>query len=284
MLAPQPLGTAELPKDRVLPPLPTRSKGGKTRAELEAEIQRHRNTITQMEQIIGAQGGTAPAYLTTALEDARRALKVAEDDMATVSAGPDPAEVARLEEEIQRHRNTIVQMEQIIGAQGGTAPAYLATALEDARQALTRAETELSDLRNGPAPSVAPQQSEATTPATLAEPTTEAETPQPRLVLLDSGRVLKLPEHKTTIIVGREDPVSMIFPEIDLTPFGGESGGVSRQHAQISNQHGQWSITDLNSTNYTKVDGRRVEPNVSTPLHDRTHIQFGRIAVEFRLT
>lgn len=101
-------------------------------------------------------------------------------------------------------------------------------------------------------------------------------------MVLDDGHELPLPADKPEIIVGREDPVSQIFPEIDLTPFGGETGGVSRQHARISHSNGQWTITDLNSTNYTRVDGNRIEPNIPTPIHDGTRLQFGRIAVVFR--
>ncbi|NTU84020.1 MAG: FHA domain-containing protein, partial [Chloroflexales bacterium] len=105
----------------------------------------------------------------------------------------------------------------------------------------------------------------------------------PRLVVVDGGAVLTLPADKAEIIVGREDPVSNIFPEVDLTPFGGEMGGVSRQHAKITNSGGQWLITDLNSTNYTRLDGTRLEPNSAMPLHDGARVQFGRIVVTFHL-
>jgi pSer/pThr/pTyr-binding forkhead associated (FHA) protein len=95
--------------------------------------------------------------------------------------------------------------------------------------------------------------------------------------------VLKLPTDKAEITVGREDPVSSIFPEVDMTAFGGEAGGVSRQHARLTQSNGQWMIIDLNSTNYTRVDGTRLEPNVAMPLRDGMRIQFGRIAAIFHL-
>lgn len=289
-------GTDELTPPPPLPePEPTpvpvpatpepRSAGGKTRQQLEEERERHRNTIAQMEQIIGAQAAdSAPAYLTAALDDARRALAEVDADMATITAasGPDPAEVARLEDEIERHRSTIAQMEQIIGPEpSASTPAYLTAALDDARRALAQAEADLATLHAGgdptitPAPSVAPFEP----PEPAAPPAA-----QPRLVLLEDGRTVFLPINKTEITIGREDPVSYIFPEVDLTPFGGETGGVSRQHAMLVQQNNSWQLKDLNSTNYTKVDGKRLEPNVLVPVEDGTQIQFGRIAMQLKLS
>jgi pSer/pThr/pTyr-binding forkhead associated (FHA) protein len=101
--------------------------------------------------------------------------------------------------------------------------------------------------------------------------------------MVDANQELPLPTDKSQIIIGREDPVSHIFPEIDLTPFGGETGGVSRQHARITHENGQWKITDLNSTNFTHLDNTRLEPNVATPLHDGAKVRFGRIATVFKI-
>lgn len=88
---------------------------------------------------------------------------------------------------------------------------------------------------------------------------------------------------KTEFVIGREDPISGIFPEVDLTPFGGESGGVSRQHARINHNNGDWTLTDLNSTNYSRVDGTKLEPNTPVPIKDGSRLQFGRVAVTFRI-
>ena len=111
----------------------------------------------------------------------------------------------------------------------------------------------------------------------LAPPT------NPRLVFDNGQGEIPLPMGKTEITIGREDPISGIHPEIDLTPFGGESGGVSRQHARLINSGGQWSIVDLGSTNYTRVDGLRIEPGAPHPLKDGARLQFGRLTVTFRL-
>jgi pSer/pThr/pTyr-binding forkhead associated (FHA) protein len=141
-----------------------------------------------------------------------------------------------------------------------------------------------------PAPVAAPPQPVAVAPPPVAAPISPAApvaapprpAVAPRLVVEDGGKELPLPTDKAEIIVGREDPISGIFPEIDLTPYGGESGGVSRQHARINRANGQWTITDLNSTNYTRVDGNKIDPSLPVPIRDGARIQFGRIAVTFR--
>ncbi len=264
------------------------------RQRLEALITAHRETISQYEQMLSRYpAGAAPAFLTAGLDEARDALSQSEAELAALPdlpAGPDPAEVQRLEELIAAHRETISQYEQMLSRYpAGAAPAFLTAGLDEARNALSQSEAELSALTGGATSASATTPPAAAAPAvpaagdTLA-PTPTASPPAPagaRIVLVDGGHELALPAGKTAIIVGREDPVSNIFPEIDMTPFGGESGGVSRQHARLDLAGGQWTLTDLNSTNYTRVDGTRIEPNTPTPIHDGSRIQFGRIAAIF---
>jgi pSer/pThr/pTyr-binding forkhead associated (FHA) protein len=95
------------------------------------------------------------------------------------------------------------------------------------------------------------------------------------------GTAISLPATGNELVVGREDPVSGIHPDIDLTPHGGEAGGVSRRHALIQEQNGQWMLTDLDSTNYTRIDGNRLAPDTPTPLRGGSRVQFGRVEFEF---
>ncbi|GAC1362421.1 MAG: hypothetical protein NVSMB42_22050 [Herpetosiphon sp.] len=110
--------------------------------------------------------------------------------------------------------------------------------------------------------------------------TTAASQAGPRLVSSD-GQVLTIKQEAEQVI-GRDDPISGIHPDIDLTAAGGESGGVSRRHATLHFENGNWSVIDLDSTNYTRINGNRVAPNVSTPLHNGDKIQFGRLQFEFK--
>ena len=59
-------------------------------------------------------------------------------------------------------------------------------------------------------------------------------------------------------------------------------GNVSKRHARLVFRDGRYIVTDLNSTNYTRVDGAKLEPNVATPLNDGARLQFGRVAMTFR--
>jgi hypothetical protein len=102
-----------------------------------------------------------------------------------------------------------------------------------------------------------------------------------RLVVISTGAEMPLPQQEE-ITVGREDPSSGIFPDIDLTPYGGEDGGVSRRHARMLHVGGDYFIEDLQSTNYTKLDGQRLPARVREKLEDGARIDFGRVAVIFR--
>jgi pSer/pThr/pTyr-binding forkhead associated (FHA) protein len=83
------------------------------------------------------------------------------------------------------------------------------------------------------------------------------------------------------VTIGREDPVSQVFPDIDLTDYGGDEGGVSRMHARITQQGGQFYIEDLDSTNYTFVNQQRLQPRQPHPLQDEDEVRFGRVKATF---
>ena len=101
-----------------------------------------------------------------------------------------------------------------------------------------------------------------------------------RLVLTSTGAQVPLPQ-KAEIIVGREDPVSSVFPDIDLTPHGGEDAGVSRRHAKITVQGGQYYVEDLQSTNFTFVNKQKLNPGVRQPLNNGDEVRFGRVIFNF---
>src|SRR6266704_1217460 len=87
---------------------------------------------------------------------------------------------------------------------------------------------------------------------------------------------------KDNVTIGREDAVSNIFPDVDLTPHGGEEGGVSRLHARIFVENGQYMIEDENSTNFTFLNRQRLTGKTPTPLHDNDEIKLGRVLLRFK--
>jgi hypothetical protein len=104
---------------------------------------------------------------------------------------------------------------------------------------------------------------------------------QGQLVVHDTNAILPLPPGKTQVIIGREDPVSGIFPDIDLTNYGGDEGGVSRCHARIIVQRDEFFIEDLNSTNCTYVNQQQLAPEQPHPLNPGDEIQLGRLRFNF---
>jgi len=87
---------------------------------------------------------------------------------------------------------------------------------------------------------------------------------------------------KDNIVIGREDPASNIYPDIDLTPHGGEEGGVSRKHARIFVQNGQYMVEDQDSTNFTFVNRQRLAARTPTPLNDNDEVRLGRVLLRFK--
>jgi pSer/pThr/pTyr-binding forkhead associated (FHA) protein len=87
---------------------------------------------------------------------------------------------------------------------------------------------------------------------------------------------------KDNIVIGREDAVSNIYPDVDLTPHGGEDGGVSRLHARIFYDNGQYLLEDENSTNFTFLNRQKLAGKTPTPLHDNDEIRLGRVLLRFK--
>jgi pSer/pThr/pTyr-binding forkhead associated (FHA) protein len=84
------------------------------------------------------------------------------------------------------------------------------------------------------------------------------------------------------VIIGREDPVSGHFPDIDLTDHGGDEGGVSRKHARIYTESGQFYIEDLKSVNFTYVNRQKLPPRQPQPLNNGDEIRLGNVKLTFQ--
>ena len=104
---------------------------------------------------------------------------------------------------------------------------------------------------------------------------------QPWLEVQASGTRLQIPLGQPEVIIGREDPVSGVFPEIDLTPHGGEEAAVSRRHARLTLQGNRCFIEDLNSTNYTYVNKQKLNPGVRQPLSEGDEVWFSKVKTIF---
>ncbi len=121
----------------------------------------------------------------------------------------------------------------------------------------------------------------ATAPAAAAAPAAPAAPLTARLIVEADNQEFDL-SGKDNIVIGREDAVSNIYPDVDLTPHGGEEGGVSRLHARIFYENGQYMLEDENSTNFTFLNRQKLAGKTPTPLHDNVEIRLGRVLLRFK--
>ncbi len=83
-------------------------------------------------------------------------------------------------------------------------------------------------------------------------------------------------------VVGRYDhDIGGIQPEVDLSNAQG-SETVSRIHAAFEHVGSTCTLTDLNSTNATRINGRHLEPDKATPINDGDTLVFGKVTCTFK--
>jgi serine/threonine-protein kinase len=88
---------------------------------------------------------------------------------------------------------------------------------------------------------------------------------------------------KDSNLVGRTDPLSNIFPEVDLSRFDPQTK-VSRRHARIWREGESFLVEDLGSVNGTVInDVIRLEPRQPRPLDSGDRIKMGETTLHFLL-
>jgi hypothetical protein len=101
-------------------------------------------------------------------------------------------------------------------------------------------------------------------------------------VVASGGQTFNL-TGKTVYLIGREDAVSGVYPDIDTTATGGMEAGVGRRHAEIVVQGTQWFLKDLNSVNGTWVNNQRLAANMTQPINAGDQIRLGKWTATFQL-
>lgn len=101
----------------------------------------------------------------------------------------------------------------------------------------------------------------------------------PAQLVLPTGQQFPL-AGKAEYVIGRQDPQSGNFPEVDLDPHGGRENGVSRRHARIFFQNG-FFLEDLQSVNFTHLNKQKLLPKQPTPLKSGDEIMLGRLVLNF---
>ena len=85
---------------------------------------------------------------------------------------------------------------------------------------------------------------------------------------------------KGEFIVGRVSEGQSILPDVDLEPYDAYQAGVSRLHARIRITDQGMSIADLGSSNGTRVNNKKIKPNLDYPLSHKDIVRLGRLSVE----
>jgi len=104
-----------------------------------------------------------------------------------------------------------------------------------------------------------------------------------KLSILDSGRDMELPLTKE-VNIGRLDPASASFPDVDLTSAGGLDRGISRRHAKITRRGSEVFIEDLGSVNGTFLNRKKLMPYFPQALKDGDELQLGKLILRVSFT
>lgn len=100
-----------------------------------------------------------------------------------------------------------------------------------------------------------------------------------RLRLVESGEVLPLgPRDEFTI--GRITEGQTLIPDVDLNPFDAYNLGVSRLHASIRQSEGNFFISDLGSSNSTRVNNQVITPYTSQQIFHKDLLQLGHLKIQ----
>lgn len=108
---------------------------------------------------------------------------------------------------------------------------------------------------------------------------TQGTIPSISLHLIDSAQVIHLAE-RNEFTLGRAIEGQPILPDVDLSPFDAFTLGVSRLHAALRIVKGEVVITDLGSSNGTRVNGQKIVPHVDYPVSHGDVIAVGKLKIQ----
>ncbi len=81
--------------------------------------------------------------------------------------------------------------------------------------------------------------------------------------------------------VGRKDPVTGIYPDVDLSPLDAQRS-ISRRHAKIYRRGGKFFLgEEIGTMNSTFLNGMRLETGVPAEIHKGDELRFGVVVLKF---
>lgn len=115
------------------------------------------------------------------------------------------------------------------------------------------------------------------------EPTINVKARPAVLTSVASGTSFELHPDEETII-GRGDPSRGLEPQVLLDDPDALQDGVSRLHAKIICTGNEYYLLDLNSTNSTYLNKKKLVPQEHNKLNDGDELQLGRYLMRLRFT
>ena len=110
---------------------------------------------------------------------------------------------------------------------------------------------------------------------------TPAEGPE-RLVHPPSGMEFHLSNGSETTF-GRKDPVTGIYPDIDLTPIDNQRS-ISRRHAKIFRRGSKFFFgEEIGTMNSTFLNGKRLETGIPAEIRPGDELRFGVVILRFEV-
>lgn len=99
------------------------------------------------------------------------------------------------------------------------------------------------------------------------------------LHVVKTGQIVPL-VGRTEFTIGRISEGQSILPDIDLTPFGAYSQGVSRLHSTLKIKGNEIYIIDLGSSNGTRINKEKLQPHKENLLTHGDMVNLGRFKVQ----
>ena len=106
--------------------------------------------------------------------------------------------------------------------------------------------------------------------------------PNISLHLVESGKVIHLSDRKDYTL-GRAVEGQSILPDVDLTPYDAFSQGVSRMHTNLRIVNGEVYVSDLGSSNGTRINGQKIVPHVEYAISHGDLLILGKMKIQVLL-
>lgn len=97
--------------------------------------------------------------------------------------------------------------------------------------------------------------------------------------ILHTGHILPFLK-EGQFVIGRVSEGQSVLPDMDLEPYKAYEAGVSRLHAKVRIAENAAFITDLGSSNGTKLNGKSILPNQEQAIHHEDVIELGQLCIQ----